>query len=461
MSINATVDKKPAFSRVTIMVILICWFMTIFEGYDIVVYGTVVPSLLHYKPWALNPAQVGAISSVIVVGMMLGALCVGPLADVFGRRTTVIINLIVFSISLFLCGLAPTPLVFSIFRFIGGLGLGGIIPTSATITVEYAPLRWRSLAYTIMFTGYGVGGILAAGLAIPLIPAFGWQVMFYLNAVACLLAVPLAYWFLPESIGFLLAKNRRAQAERVAQRFHLSLASEEVQIARRESEEAHSARGWSMLLLLFSRGYLLATILFALLSFFALYMIFGVNTWLPQLMNLSGYSITSSLLFLLVLNVGNIIGNVIAGAAADRFGSRLVCIVIFALGALSFFLLSFHWPLVIAYILVILVGNGTLGAQNILNAYVAKSYPVSNRSSAVGWALGIGRAGGLIGPNVLGLFQFWHVSLQWSFYALAIPGVLSVIALLFIPQTPTLDEHIQSSLPLSASAEIAVDKATG
>jgi len=448
MSINETIDKKQAFSRVMLTVILICWFMTIFEGYDIVVYGTVVPSLLHYKPWVLNPAQAGAISSVIVVGMMLGALCVGPLADVFGRRTTVLINLIVFSISLFLCGLAPTPLVFSIFRFIGGLGLGGIIPTSATITVEYAPLRWRSLAYTIMFTGYGVGGVLAAGLAIPLIPAFGWQVMFYLNAVACLVAVPLAYCFLPESISFLLAKNRRAQAERVAQRFHLSLTSEEVQLAQREIEAAHSTRGWRALLLLFSRGYLLATILFALLSFFALYMIFGVNTWLPQLMNLSGYSITSSLLFLLVLNVGNIIGNVIAGAAADRFGSRLVCLVIFALGALSFFLLSFHWPLVIAYILVILVGNGTLGAQNILNAYVAKSYPVSNRSSAVGWALGIGRAGGLIGPNVLGLFQFWHVSLQWSFYALAIPGVLSVIALLFIPKTPTLDEHVQSSLPL-------------
>jgi AAHS family benzoate transporter-like MFS transporter len=184
-------------------------------------------------------------------------------------------------------------------------------------------------------------------------------------------------------------------------------------------------------------------------------MSYGVNTWLPQLMHLSGYSITSSLLFLLVLNVGNIIGNVIAGAAADRFGSRIVCIVIFALGAISFFLLSFRWPLLIAYIFVILVGNGTLGAQNILNAYVAKSYPVGSRSSAIGWALGIGRSGGLIGPNVLGLFQFWHVSLQWSFYALAIPGVLAVVLLLFIPKTPTLNEQVQESTLLPASADIA------
>jgi len=457
MSSNTVVSRNPqqTFGRATVIVVLICWFMTIFEGYDIVVYGTVVPSLLHYKLWSLNPAQAGAISSVIVVGMLFGALCVGPLADVFGRRNIVLLDLAIFSLSLFLCGLAPTPLVFSIFRFIGGLGLGGIIPTSAAITVEYAPPRWRSLAYTIMFTGYGVGGVLAAGLAIPLIPAFGWQIMFYLNAIACLVAVPLAYYFLPESIGFLLAKNKRAEAERVAQRLHVSLDAEGVRLAQREIEEAHATKGRKGFLFLFSQGYLLATILFALLSFFALYMIFGVNTWLPQLMNLSGYSITSSLLFLLVLNVGNIIGNVIAGAAADRFGSKVVCIVIFALGAFSFFLLSFRWPLFIAYVLVILVGNGTLGAQNILNAYVAKSYPTGSRSSAVGWALGVGRAGGLIGPNVLGLFQFWHVSLQWSFYALAIPGVLAVVLLFFMPKTPTFHEQVQDSTLQPASADIA------
>jgi AAHS family benzoate transporter-like MFS transporter len=368
-----------------------------------------------------------------------------------------VIYLLVFSLSLFFCGLAPSPLVFSIFRFIGGLGLGGIIPTSATITLEYAPPRWRSLAYTIMFTGYGVGGILAAGLAIPLIPAFGWQVMFYTNAVACLVAVPLALWLLPESLGFLLFKNRRAEAERIAQRLGISLHSEGVLLAEREIEAAHSARGWKVFLLLFSRDYALATVIFALLSLMALYMIFSVNTWLPLLMHLSGYSITSSLLFLLILNVGNTIGNVIAGAAADRFGSKGTCVTVFLLGAVSFFLLGFHWPLIFAYFLVILVGNGTLGAQNLLNAYVAKSYPVNSRASAVGWALGIGRTGGLIGPNVPGLFQFWHVSLQWSFYALAIPGILSVILLIFLPRTPTFNERVQLSEPAPAVAEIAGD----
>jgi MFS transporter, AAHS family, benzoate transport protein len=455
MSLNRAIDKKPMFRKATIVVILLCWFMTIFEGYDIVVYGTVVPSLLHYKPWGLNPGQAGTIGSVIVAGMFLGALLVGPFADVFGRRTTMIIDLLVFSISMFLCGLSPTPLMFSIFRFIGGLGVGGIIPTTATITVEYAPLRWRSLAYTLMFTGYGVGGILASGLAIPLLPTFGWQVMFYINALACLIAVPLAYWFLPESIGFLLFKNRRAEAERVAQRFQVDLNSEEVRLAQREIEAARGARGWKSPLFLFSQGYLLATVLFALLSFCALYMIYGVNTWLTQLMASSGYSLTSALLFLLVLNLGNIIGNVIAGAAADRFGSRIVCIVVFGLAAISFFLLSIKVPLLVGYLLVILVGNGTLGAQNLLNAYIAKSYPVNTRGTAVGWALGIGRTGGFVSPNLIGLFLFWHVPLQWSFYALAIPGALSILLLLFMPKTPALNEQVQESTALPASAEVS------
>lgn len=459
MSNNTVVtqDTTQRFGRVAILVILICWFLTIFEGFDIVVYGTVVPSLLHYKPWHLNPAQAGTIGSVIVLGMLFGALCVGPLADLLGRRTTVIINLLVFSISLFLCGIAPTPLVFSIFRFIGGLGLGGIIPTTAAITVEYAPTRWRSTAYTVMFTGYGFGGIIAAGLAIFLIPNFGWQVMFYLNALACLIAVPVAYFFLPESIGFLLAKNRRAEAERLAQRLHIPLDSEGIQLAEREIVAARSAQGqsWKIILQLFSRDYLLPTILFALLSFFGLYMIYGVNTWLPQLMALSGYSLTSSLLFLLVLNIGNIIGNVIAGTAADRFGSKAVCIALFTLGAVSFFLLSFHWSILVAYILVVLVGNGSLGAQNIINAYIVKSYPTNTRASAMSWAIGLGRAGAIFGPIMLGLFQTWHVSLQWSFYALAIPGILSVIALLCMPKTLASYERTRVQLPLSAATEIS------
>jgi AAHS family benzoate transporter-like MFS transporter len=182
-------------------------------------------------------------------------------------------------------------------------------------------------------------------------------------------------------------------------------------------------------------------------------MIYGINTWLTQLMALSGYSLTSALLFLLVLNFGNIIGNVIAGAAADRFGSKTVCIVVFALAAISFFLLSIKVSLLLGYLLVILVGNGSLGAQNLLNAYIAKSYPVNSRGTAVGWALGIGRTGAFVAPNLIGLFLFWHVPLQWSFYALAIPGLLAGVLLLFMPKTPVLNERVQESPLLSASAE--------
>jgi AAHS family benzoate transporter-like MFS transporter len=246
---------------------------------------------------------------------------------------------------------------------------------------------------------------------------------------------------MPLLVSFLLAKNRRAEAQRVAQRFHINFGSEGVRFVEKEIMEARSVQGKNIFFSLFGRYYILPTVIFALVSFFTLYEIFGVTTWLSQLMTLSGYSPTFALLFVVVLNIGNMIGNIFAGAAADRFGSKLVCTIIFILGAISFFLLSFKVPVVLALILAVLVGNGTFGAQNILNAYVAKSYPISNRASAIGVVLGIGRFGGLLGPSILGLFQFWQLSLQWSFYALAIPCAISALALLFVPKTPSLHEE--------------------
>jgi MFS transporter, AAHS family, benzoate transport protein len=455
MSTSTTTEQSDGrlFNAATIRVVLICWLTIIFEGYDLVVFGTVVPSLLHYKPWTLNPALVGAMASSIVLGMAVGALGVGLITDMIGRKATLIGSLLIFSIAMGLCGFAPSPIIFVVFRFIGGIGLGGFLPTSTALTFEYSSPKRRILTYTLMFTGYGVGGILASLLAIWLIPAFGWQVMFWVNGLACFVMAPVAYFLLPESVGFLLAKNRRAEAEQIASRFKISLVEEGVKASEEAAETEGKAGRWDGFKTLFTAPYIRATIIFAIVTFFTLFMVFGVNTWLPQLMNLLGYSLSSSLLFIAVLNIGNMIGNVIAGAVADRYGAKIVCITVFILGAISFVLLSLKLPLVIAFIFVILVGNGTLGAQNLLNIYVADRYPTGSRASAVGWALGAGRLGGLIGPNVIGLLQFWHAPIGLNFYILASSGLLCAIALFFLTGRPGTQAQLQTPL-----AQVVVEK---
>ncbi len=406
----------------TVFVVIVCWLAIIFEGYDLIVYGAVLPSLLHYKAWSLNSAQAGVIGSYAVIGMLFGALIVGTLTDLIGRKVTFISCVTVFSIAMGACALAPTPGLFGLFRFIAGLGLGGVIPTATAVTIEYAPAKWRTFTYTLMFSGYSIGGILASSLAIPLIPAFGWQIMFWVGAIPLLLVVPTALFLLPESVGFLLIKNRRAEAEEIARRFNLHL----------EPTSPTNTDKWSALKTLFTRNYLMATICFWIATFLALFMIFGLNTWVPQIMRSAGYSLGSALSFLLVLNIGTIVGSLVAGAATDRFGSKIVCTVSFLLAALSLGLLSVKWSLPVTYILFAIAGVGTIGTQTLLNAYVSKYYPLSGRATAVGWSLGVGRLGGILGPAFGGILLSWGLGFQWNFYAFALPGLLGAVVILFI-----------------------------
>ncbi len=438
MAITSTSREQNRLHPVTIVVVVVCWLSIIFEGYDLNVYGSVVPALLHYKPWSLTPAQTGAIGSLAPIGMLFGALLIGTLTDLWGRKITLIGSVALFSVSMGICALAPTPFLFGLFRLIAGLGLGGVIPTATAVTYEYSPPRWRAFTYALMFTGFSVGGILASGLAIPLLTAFGWQFLFWIAAVVPLLiVVPVAIFFLPESIGFLLYKNRYSEAQAIVWRFHLSLASDLFQ--ERPQEAEGSSRRPRAVSSLFTRNYLGATILFWIASFLALFMIFGLNTWLPQIMIKAGYSLGSSLSFLLVLYAGTIIGTLVGGVAMDRFGPKWVILIMFLEAGIVLALLSIRFPLLITYLLVALAGTGTVGTQILLNAYISKCYPINNRATAVAWALGIGRIGAIIGPYFGGLILSWKLGVQWNFYSFAIPAFLGVISIAFISIRPLSD----------------------
>ena len=332
-------------SPVTWLVVLICWATVIFDGYDVVVYGAVVPSLLEYQEWGLTPVRVGILQSYTLIGMFIGSILVGTVTDVVGRRKMLTGCIVWFSLAMGLVSIAPTPELFGLFRFIAGLGLGGVLPVATALTTEYSPPRYRNIIYAFMFTGFPIGGILAAFLGIFLIPAFGFRIMFFLGLLPLVLIVPLAVIRLPESIAFLLANGRRSEAEAIASRYNISLESDQVRSAE-TAEESASAGRFSALSSLFSRNYVVATLLFWVTSFLGLFMIYGLNTWLPEIMRTAGYSLGSALSFLLVLNVGGIIGTLLIGVAADRIGSKPTTVFTFLLAASSVALLSIEFPLV-------------------------------------------------------------------------------------------------------------------
>lgn len=413
-------------------VVVLCWLAVVLDGFDLVVLGAVTPALLDYEPWGLTASGVGVIASYGLFGMMIGALSIGAVSDVVGRRKAVIASVASFSFFTALLAFAPSPEVFGLFRFLAGLGLGGLIPTAAALVSEYAGMRRGGSSITFMMTGYHVGGVLTALLAIPLLPTLGWRAMFLIGALPALVLVPLMLKNLPESPSFLIARGRRAEAETLAERYGISLPQEEV----REENRISSGGRFGTVKTLFSGGFLVGTLAFSVASFMGLLLVYGLNQWLPTIMRDAGYALGAALAFLLVLNVGAVIGLLIAGPVSDRYGSKVVCAGWFALAAVFLFLLSVPMPLVVTYIAVGLTGVWVFSAQVLLYAYVSKHYPTRSRGTALGWAAGIGRIGAICGPLFGGLLVGAGLAVPWGFYAFAVVGLFGAIFISMIPKSP-------------------------
>lgn len=411
----------PTGSRRGFAVVAICFLTIVFDGYDLIVYGSVVPSLLAERGWDLGPAQIGAIGSYALAGMLVGALVAGAVTDRVGRRRIMLVGIAWFSVAMGLCAVAPGPELFGLFRFLGGLGMGGVLPSAIALTVEYAPRGRRQLWNALMFVGYSVGGVLAAVLALALVGEQGWRVMFWIGVAPLVLVLPAAIAFLPESAGHLLARGRRAEAEALAARYGAVL---------EPAPEAGSVAGPRAL---FTPDHRTATLLFGAASFCGLLLVYGLNTWLPQIMREAGYPLGSALQFLLVLNLGAVAGAIGASALADRFGPKPVTAAAFLAATASLLLLSQRLDTALLLGAVAVAGLGSVGTQILVNGYVAVHYPAATRATALGWALGVGRAGAIVGP----LFGGWVLAsgfgFAWNFYGFAVPALAGALLIVLVP----------------------------
>ena len=207
INLQRVIDDSK-FNRFHGLVLFWCAFVIIFDGYDLVIYGSVLPHLM--TEWGLTPAEAGSLGSVALIGMMIGAFIFGPLADKIGRKNVILFCLALFSFFTGIIGFSTSTTEFGIYRFISGLGLGGVMPNAIALITEYAPRKHKSTLVSIMFSGYSVGGVMAAGLGILLIQPFGWRSLFFIGALP-LLFLPLMYKTLPESPSYLLLKNRKRQ----------------------------------------------------------------------------------------------------------------------------------------------------------------------------------------------------------------------------------------------------------
>jgi AAHS family benzoate transporter-like MFS transporter len=405
------------------------------EGFDLFAYSTVIPVLLQDHTWGLSPAAAGRIGSYATFGMLCGSLVMGTVTDRFGRRITISACVSWFSVFTMLSAVAPNVEVFGASRFLAGIALGGLIPAAMPLALEYAPARGRhkGTAATIMMTGYHAGGLAVAALAIVLLPALGWRSMFWAGALPLVVVLPLLLRYLPESPAFLLARGRRAEAEKLARERGLSIEAIENGEDGTVTTTSTGDNRRAGLTTLFERDHLAATLLYFLASFMGLLLVYGFGTWLPQLMRASGYGIGSSMSFLVITNLGAIVGMLLSGRIADRFGSRQVCVAWFAIGSAFVGIISVPMPLVLTYLAAALAGFFLFTAQVLLFAHVGDHYPFAARATALGWVAGIGRLGSVAGPALGGILIGAHLGV-WNFYLFAAAGLVGAIAVWLAPQ---------------------------
>ncbi len=419
----AQVIDEAEFNPFHWMVMCLCALLLIFDGYDLFIYGVVLPSIM--KEWGLTPLQAGALGSYALFGMMAGALFFGPLADRIGRKKGIAICFLLFSVATLVNGSASTPTEFGLFRFLAGLGCGGLMPNAVALMNEYAPKRLRSTLVAIMFSGYSLGGMLAAGVGIYMLPTLGWSWMFYVAAIPLLL-LPLILYYLPESLGFLVRQGRDEQARALLARIQPG-----IELDANDKLVLSDKQGGSVsVLALFRDGRLLGTLCLWLAFFCCLLMVYALGSWLPKLMASAGYSLGSSLSFMLALNFGGMAGAILGGWLGDRFSLSKVMVGFFLAAALSISLLGFKSPTPVLYLLIFIAGATTIGTQILLYAGTAQFYGLSIRSTGLGWASGIGRNGAIDGPLLGGALMTAQLPLQMNFLAFAIPGAVAMLAML-------------------------------
>ena len=418
---NQIIDNAR-FSRFHWMVMALCALLLIFDGYDLFIYGVVLPVLM--QEWGLTPMQAGALGSYALFGMMFGALGFGTLADRIGRKKGIAICFALFSSATILNGFASSPTEFGIFRFIAGLGCGGLMPNAVALMNEYAPKRLRSTLVAVMFSGYSVGGMLSAGVGIYMLPRFGWESMFFAAAVPLLL-LPVILYYLPESVGFLVRQGRQAEARELLKRVDPTAG-----LPADAALEVADVKGASVsVLALFKEGRTVRTLSIWVAFFCCLLMVYALSSWLPKLMAGAGYSLGSSLSFLLALNFGGMAGAIVGGWLGDRFNLVKVMIGFFVAAAVSISLLGFKSPTPLLYGLIFIAGASTIGTQILLYACAAQFYGLSIRSTGLGWASGIGRNGAIVGPLLGGALMAVNLPLQLNFMAFAVPGAIAALAM--------------------------------
>jgi AAHS family benzoate transporter-like MFS transporter len=424
-----------SFARRSQWPVWLCWLAMVLDGFDLVVLGTVIPTLIKTGELGFDAFGATFAATISLVGVGLGALFIAPLSDKFGRRKLLIACVASFSLFTIGVAFAPSVAVFSLLRMLAGLGLGACLPAALAYINDYAPAGSAGKSTTRTMTGYHVGAVATALLAIFIVP--NWRLMFIIGGIAGLALLPFLWAKLPESLPEAAPANAgpaEAGKQKASERANATTAVE-------HSTSVKQKTGFRDLL---QKPYPMVAVGIGIASFMGLLLVYGLNTWLPQLMAAAGYPVSTGLTLLLVLNLGAVAGLFLAGVLADKHGTKKIVLMWFGLSAVFLAILSVKIQNeILLNAAVFVTGVFVFSSQVLVYAWVSQLFPPRLRGTALGFAAGVGRLGAIVGPAVTGTLVAANIAYPAGFYVFAAAGLLAVAALFLVPhEVKTADTRV-------------------
>jgi benzoate transport len=416
-------------TRFQVVAIMVCMVINMMDGFDVLVIAFTAPSIS--AEWGLSSTSVGVLLSSGLLGMVIGSLVLGPMADRFGRRILILTCLVVITVGMLLSALSQGLNQLAAMRFLTGLGIGGILPGLNTIVAEYSSLRWRSFWVSFLQTGYPIGATVGGTLSAVLIAEYGWRSAFYLGAAASLIMIPIVWRQLPESLDYLLARRPSGALKNINQVLEkLGRAPVEALPDRQESGSSGKT-GYADLLAtpaLRNRTLLLcAAFLMTMVSFY-----FAMS-WTPKILVDSGMSTSQGISGGIILNAGGVIGCLVLGYLSSRMPLPRLIATYAVMTVLLMIVFSQTGTAVSMMVVVATcLGFFLFGSMVGLYALAPQLYPPQSRAAGVSIAIGFGRIGGVASPMLAGMLfdSGWAKSDGYILFALPLVIMAGVIIVL-------------------------------
>lgn len=423
-TINVTelIDLRPV-TELQIRVTILCALTIFLDGIDTIIIGLVAPSLAGAV--GANVSSFGPIFGIGQAGVLLGVLVFGPLGDRIGRKRLVIGCALMFAIFTFLTARAGSFDALLVYRFLNGLGLGGVAPNAVALTSEYAPKRLRAAFVSLQWSALPLGGVAVGLMSSVLITTWGWQSLFYIGSIVPLVLVVVLIFALPESVSFLLTRGLDPGAvRRIVHRIAPEIpASADTRYVVNEEKLPGAPMKH-----LFTEGRAALTFLLWVPFFTSFMILIFTTSWIPTLLRAGGLSVAQAGLAIALNSLGSFVGSGSVGRLMDRYGRYAVLVPAFVLAALATGVLGFSTATFTTAATAITLSGFFAGAsQTGVIALAAVVYPVAIRSTGVGWAMAIGRLGAVVGPVLGGIFLGWHWPVDQIVLCIAAPALLGAI----------------------------------